>query len=67
MHVILMLVGYMMDNLILETLSTSVEFDSNMGMPEVAITEAAMYDCSQNYTTGAFYSFYIHSYLLVYL
>jgi len=55
-----------MDDLILETLqSHPVEFDNRMGVPEVAITNALMHDCSQNYTTGAF-TFYIHAYFVLF-
>jgi len=54
---VLMLVGYTMDNLILETMSPPVEFQGSAAVG-VVITDAVVLDCSQNYTAGEFNSFY---------
>ena len=52
-----MLVGYTANNLILETLDRPVAVEESVAVG-VAITDAVVFDCSQNYTAGAFNSFY---------
>ena len=52
------IVGYSMDKLILKTIDHPVEYDRDVDTAGVKITDAVVFDCSQNYTTGACNSFF---------
>ena len=51
-YVVLMSVGYKMDTMYFSQLQNPLEFDRDVALAHFTMTEAIMYDCSQNYTSG---------------
>ena len=45
---------YTMDDIVLSWMSRSVEVDRQLDIPNYALTDIVLNDCSQNYTAGAF-------------